>query len=122
MHPPPKLSQMAYYSVEKKIYPTYSSHTTLRGGRGFPLSLEHRGTELTNFMKKWKFVIFCTLMRLFEYIPVQKELFAYVLCFRSYLCVKFVNKQTFWAYKGAGLLVHSLNNVLTVGPTHTKVV
>ena len=62
-------------------------------------------------------------MRLFEYIPVQKELFAYVFSFRSYVFVKFVNienQRRFWAYMAAGLLVHCLNNSVSVGPIHTK--
>ena len=65
-------------------------------------------------------------MRLFECTSVRKELFAYVLCFRSYVFVKFVNinktSKNFGHTWQLGCLCINLNNFFTVGPKHTKVV
>ena len=63
-------------------------------------------------MKKWKFAILCTLMRLFECTSVRKQLFAYVFSFRSYVFVKFVNinktSKNFghtWQLGGLGIIL-----------------
>jgi hypothetical protein len=84
-NPPPQLSQMAYYSVEKKIYPTYS-YTTLRGCGFPPPSFEPRGTELTNFMKKWKFAILCHFLH-------QKSSLWVDQCAKKIICIAQVAVQ-----------------------------